>query len=43
MLEMENEYPHYREKKAMPRDSNASDSVRHSVEVPTSGSLVKFA
>ena len=27
----------------MPRESNASDSVRNSVEGPTSGSLVKFA
>ena len=42
MLENERDYPHYREKRAMPRDSNASDSIRNSVEVPASGSLIKF-
>lgn len=40
----EQEIPSYIEKKAVQvRDSNPSDSARMSVEVPTSGSLIKFA
>ena len=40
----EQEIPSYVEKKAVQvRDSGPSDSARMSVEIPTSGSLIKFA